>query len=564
MRENQASARQIIDLRQRAEKLLTRQGRCKPILSITDQDSLVHELELHQIEVSLQNEELRRVQLETELSREKYVELYDFAPIGFFTIDQNGLILDVNLTGTTLLGLERHHLLSRAFSRFVVPEFQDEFYLFCKRVLTSGARQECELKLLKKNSACFHALLESIVIQDGSREKKCVLLAVRDISEHIKMDEERLRAAKLESLGILAGGIAHDFNNLLTAVTGNISMAKMQARPGEKLHDILDKADKTCQQSFDLAQSLLTFAKGGAPIKKAASVADLIRDSADLAMTGSSARCQLRIPEDLWPAEVDEAQIGQVVHNLLINAAQSMPEGGTVWLNCENINLETEAGLPQNAGEHIRITVKDEGIGIPREYLNRIFDPYFTTKPQGSGLGLATAYSIVKLHGGHIAVASEPGEGTTFQVYLPASSQLKLAAKQPAQTPVAGMGRVLVMDDQAGVREVMDMMLQHLGYETCQATDGAEAVMLYREAQVLDRPFDAVILNLTIPGGMGGKQAIKELLELDPGVKAIVSSGYSDDTYMADYRDHGFCAVIPKPFRLEELDETLRQVIGRS
>jgi len=559
MWENQASAKQMVNLRHRAEKLLSRQGRCN---AITDQDSLVRELELHQIEVNLQNEELRRGQLETELSREKYAELYDFAPIGFFTIDHNGLIMDVNLTGTTLLGTERRHLLSRAFSRIVTPEFQDKFYLFCKQVLTSGARQECELKLLKQDSACFHALLESIVVQDGAREKKCVVLAVSDISERIKMEDERLRAAKLESLGILAGGIAHDFNNLLTAVAGNISMAKMQARPGEKLHEILDKADKACQQSFDLAQRLLTFAKGGAPIKKAASVAKLIRDSADLAMTGSSARCQIRIPEDLWPAEVDEGQIGQLIHNLLINAAQSMPEGGTIWLNCENINVEAEAGLPLNTGEYIKIAVKDEGIGIPKECLNRIFDPYFTTKPQGSGLGLATAYSIVKQHGGHIAVVSKPGEGTTFHIYLAASSQLTLVDKQPVQTPVAGMGRVLVMDDQTGVREVMDLMLQHLGYETCQAMDGTEAVMLYREAKESDRPFDAVILDLTIPGGMGGKQAVKELLELDPGVKAIVSSGYSNGTCMADYQSYGFCAVIPKPFRLEELGETLRQVIG--
>ena len=281
------------------------------------------------------------------------------------------------------------------------------------------------------------------------------------------MEEERLLLSKLESLGLLAGGIAHDFNNILTAILGNISLARMEAgrpdRAAEFSATRLEEAEKACQRAQALASQLLSFAKGGLPIKKVTSVAELIKESINLALSGSKARSKLVIPKDLWPVEVDEGQISQVFNNLLINADQAMPEGGTITVQAENVMVGDELPLPE--GRYVKITVTDQGIGIPSNYLGKIFDPYFTTKQKGSGLGLATAHSIIRNNAGYITVESQVGVGTTFYVYLPAVEGEITSAKESATAPIQGQGRILVMDDEEMVRNVLGVMLERLGYE---------------------------------------------------------------------------------------------------
>ena len=373
-----------------------------------------------------------------------------------------------------------------------------------------------------------------------------------------RIEEDLRRREKLESVGLLAGGIAHDFNNILTAVLGNINLAQAVADPQDPVHARLVEAEKATLAARGLTQQLLTFSKGGLPVKRLVSLAQLVQEQTVFACRGSSVFCQIKTDPALWNTEVDEGQIGQVVNNLVLNAVQAMAGGGTVLVSADNVaaDMPDDPALPRE--RFVRITVQDSGSGIPRENLQRMFDPYFTTKPGGSGLGLAVTYSIVKQHGGHIRVDSEVGKGTTFSVYLPASDRALTPPEGAAQSPETGNGRILVMDDERMVREIAAAMLQVLGYEVESAADGAAAIALYEQARAQGRPFSAVIMDITIPGGMGGKEAIRELLAIDPGVRALVSSGYSNDPVMADFAEHGFCAVIPKPYRLADLAAALK------
>ena len=397
-----------------------------------------------------------------------------------------------------------------------------------------------------------------------SKNNQMMLLLKKSISEKQEMEQEILRAQKLESIGVVVGGIAHDFNNILTAISGNVSLAKMYVKPGEKAFEKLIQAEKAFLRAKDLNRQLLTFSKrGGAPVKKVVSITDLIKESVGFALRGSNVRCQYSLPDGLLLVEVDEGQINQVLNNLIINADQAMPEGGTISISGENISLEKGNELPFEEGKYVKITIKDQGIGIPKEDLTRIFDPYFTTKKKGSGLGLATAYSIVKKHGGYISVNSEPGMGTTFFLYLPASENGRLEKKDKEEKPLTGMGKVLVMDDEKDIRELAGEMLESIGYEVGFAKDGMEAIEIYKRALKTERPFDAVIIDLTIPGGMGGKEAIQKLHEIVPEVKAIVSSGYVSHPVMVDFKKYGFCDVIAKPYKISELSKVLHKTISK-
>jgi signal transduction histidine kinase/ActR/RegA family two-component response regulator len=392
--------------------------------------------------------------------------------------------------------------------------------------------------------------------------KAATLIFVRDITERKQLEEERQRVEKLESIGTLAGGIAHDFNNLLTGILGNITLAQRYVEPESQVADRLLEAERASLRAKDLTQQLLTFSTGGAPVKKTASIAELLQESATFALRGSKVRCEFSLPDDLWPVEVDEGQMSQVITNLILNADQAMPGGGTINIRAENTVIKGKGDLPLPKGNYIKITVKDQGIGIPKKHLAKIFDPYFTTKQKGSGLGLATAYSIIKNHGGYITVESEVGVGTTFYIYLPASKKpAPVKAKAKKEAPVRGKGRILVMDDEEMIRKMLSKMLPLDGYDVELAKDGAEAVELYKKARESGQPFDAVIMDLTIPGGMGGKEAIKKLLEIDPDVKAIVSSGYATDPIMADFKKYGFSAVVTKPYSFGELEKTLRNML---
>ncbi|MEW6488794.1 MAG: ATP-binding protein [Thermodesulfobacteriota bacterium] len=395
-------------------------------------------------------------------------------------------------------------------------------------------------------------------------------LLLHGLWQHVgrrKAEEELLRAQKLESVGLLAGGIAHDFNNLLTGILANVSLAQAGLHDAEPVRTRLQEVEKASLRAQALTQQLLTFSKGGAPVRKAARLGELVREAAAFALSGASARCEFALPDDLWPAPVDAGQIGQVVSNLVINAAQAMGEGGTVTVSGENV----EAGggdLPGAAGRYVCIGVRDEGCGIPPADLERIFDPYFTTKPGGTGLGLATAYSVVRRHGGHLTVASEPGAGATFRVYLPAAGTSAPAGEGAEPEPVHAPAppppphrRVLVMDDEAMIRDVAAAILQQEGFAVETAPSGEEAVAAYARARDTADPFAAVVLDLTVPGKMGGLETLERLRELDPDVRAVVSSGYSNDPAMAEHERYGFRARVRKPYRMADLLAALEEAL---
>ena len=383
----------------------------------------------------------------------------------------------------------------------------------------------------------------------------------KEIADREQMEEELLKAQKLESVSILAGGIAHDFNNLLSSILGNIGLAMLDIDPGHQAFKQLVGAEKASLRAQDLTRQLLTFSKGGAPVKKLTNIGELVKESASFALRGSRVNYEISIDADLKLVEVDEGQMSQVVHNLVINADHAMPEGGTIAIRCRNITDQAHGVLPLREEGYVCISVEDRGVGVPKEHLTKIFDPYFTTKQKGSGLGLATTYSIVKKHGGRITVESALGKGTTFHVYLPASRQTKLPEKAEEGAVRRGTGTILVMDDEAEVRETTGNVLTRLGYNVVFASDGGEAVERYRQVREEGRVFDLVIMDLTVPGGLGGKEALRMLRDLDPGVKAIVSSGYSNDPIMADFGKHGFNGVVTKPYRIKELSDEVYRVI---
>jgi CheY-like chemotaxis protein len=361
------------------------------------------------------------------------------------------------------------------------------------------------------------------------------------VTERRQIEQELAKAQKLEAIGVLAGGIAHDFNNLLTVVLGNLSL--MEEDPGLPVasRSRIEGARSASQRARSLTQQLLTFSRGGAPARHAASIAEVLRESATFALSGSNVGFRIHLPGDLWVVEIDEGQMSQVLHNLLINARQAMPAGGTVEIRAKNLDAPPLFLVP---GRHVVIEIEDEGSGIPSEDLERVFDPYYTTKEGGSGLGLTSAYSIVARHDGRLTIDSTPGQAGIEGV-LP-----------------RGSGRVLVMDDEQSVRKVIQEILTRHGYVAVGADDGEEAIRLYRRALDDRRPFDAVIVDLTVPGGMGGKEAVERLREIDPHVRAIVVSGYSNDPVMANHAEYGFSAGLGKPFRFDELLRVVGRVIA--
>jgi len=388
-------------------------------------------------------------------------------------------------------------------------------------------------------------------------------LASKSYEQEMDVERQRMKAQKLESIGFLAGGIAHDFNNTLAIISNNIHIAKTLSADNPKSVTKLQAAESAVLKATNLTQHLLTFSKGGAPVMKTMPIDTIVKEAASLSLTGSAVRCRIsEIPGDLRLVKVDEGQINQVLNNLLINALQASGPGSTVTINLANHDAPKDSNLPLSPGKYVRISVADQGEGIPGDHISKIFDPYFTTKERGSGLGLATAYSIIKQHSGHIEVKSTPGKGSVFHIYLPASDEKYIRDKPSEELKERKELNILIMDDEDEFLKSAGEALVMAGHKVALAKDGVEVIGLYSKSLKNGAAFDIVIMDLTIPGSMGGAEAIKRLIELDPAVKAIVASGYSNDPVMGNHESYGFKGILPKPFTIEQLRMEMSRVIA--
>ncbi|MEI8140090.1 MAG: ATP-binding protein [bacterium] len=524
----------------------------------------LHELHVHQIELEMQNEELRRTQVELDATRARYFDLYDLAPIGYCSLNKQGVILEANLTAAVLLGLPRGALLSQPISHFILLEDQDIYYLHRKLLFDSCSSQSCELRMMKGNGAIFWAHITATIKTTSDALPICRIV-ISDITERKHSETELLKMQNLTSIGTLAGGIAHDFNNILMGVFGTLSLAKHELPKDHPAFKLLEYTGKSMDRAIRLTKQLLTFAKGGEPVKESLCLGTVVREVAEFDLSGSNILLVYKQAPDLRDANVDKGQIQQVISNLTINAREAMPNGGHLFITLENSDI-TEDTIPHlHQGHYIKISVQDEGSGIDPKHIDRIFDPYFTTKQTGSGLGLATSYSIIQKHGGHISAESVLGNGATFTLYLPVSNAHRPAPEIPQKIETCifePCRKILVLDDEEFIRMVIPRWLRKMKCLVETSHDGRQTIELYHHAMKSGTPFDLLILDLTVPGGIGGREVLKEILVLDPNAKAIVSSGYAEDPVMANYTQYGFKGVLAKPYTENQLQELVAKVLS--
>lgn len=719
MKKNKLESSKLTNLFRQAEKEVKKSTLDSPenlpSVLMEDTQGLMHDLKVHQIELEMQNEELRLAQWELEKSHARFFELYNSAPFAYLTLDQNSQIQEINHMGSQLLGRKKSDLINSPLTRFIVSEDQDVFYLYFKHLHTVQEQKTCELRLVKKDGSRFWVQMGVTAVQDSEIGTDGYRVVIMDITERKQMEElrenihlelekkvkkrtveleeanyklkkseeqfqqmveflpvsiflhnkkeivfansealnlvhsankqvfngqsftafidlddkemfieklsevitekvslksfttkvvqmtgtvievelfltpfcyqgdlvvqmtaynmtkrkkreaELSKVEKLDSISILAGGIAHDFNNHLTVLLGNISMAMSNISDPEQLGKFLSNAKEATLQTKNLASQLLIFSKEGEPIKEVVAMDQLIMECTSFALSGSNVTSHFSIPEDLLLVEVDKGQITQVLYNIIINAVQALVEGGSIYVKVENVTIDPQSdnSTALSAGEYVKVSIEDDGPGIPENSLQKIFDPFYTTKENGSGIGLAGAYNIIKNHHGCIKAESEVGKGTVLSFIIPASLKVNEVIKKNSNV-IYGTGKILLMDDEKAIREIVGQMLIFMGYEPHFAREGKEAIEVYLRAKEMGQPFDVVILDMTIKGGMSGKDTIKELLAIDPEVKAIVASGYSKDLAISKYRVYGFKGAAKKPFSIEELSKIVNEVISKS
>ncbi|WP_026842611.1 ABC transporter substrate-binding protein [Citrifermentans bremense] len=490
------------------------------------------------------------------------------SPMGITVFDgESGACILLNQAAAGISGGTREALLGRDF-RGLHPWREAGLVAVAEKVLSDGLPRPFEAEI--RSSRGRDIMLRCHLSRFDLEGRAHLLVLEQDVTEEMRLERENkrieaqmLNMQKLESLGVLAGGIAHDFNNILTGIVGNISFAQLALPAAHKAAPPLLKAEKACQRAAELASQLLTFARGGQPIKKAFSVKPLVGESLSLVLRGTNVKGVIEIADDLCVIEADEGQINQAFNNIIINAVHAMPGGGTLTIAGEDAVMEAGNRFGLAPGPYVRLSFNDQGCGIPKADREKIFDPYFTTKTSGTGLGLASTHSIVARHGGMILVDSAPEKGSTFTIYLPSTghSVAEEAGQDTAERLHGGGESVLVMDDEEMIRELTQSMLVELGYRVEVCSDGAEAVELYRAACARGERYSAVIMDLTVPGGMGGKDAARRILELDPEARLIVSSGYSNDPVMSEHRSFGFCATLVKPYTAGDIGRVLGEAI---
>ncbi len=511
------------------------------------------------------DEELAKVALRE--SEERYRCYINVANDGIAVV-HNGKLSFVNSRLAEMTGYSTDEIEGKDFSRFIpkdiLPQIED---IYKRLVAGEDLPSVYESKILHRDGRSIDVEYNISQVRIGGDQS--TLNIIRDISERKKMQAEILKAKKLASLGTLAGGIAHDFNNLLSVIVGNIDLAKEKIKHDLGIIKNLQEVEKASLRASELAARLITFSKGGEPIKKVASIGELVKNAVSASLSGSSINCKFSIADDLFQVEIDILQIKQVIRNIVINATEAMNGKGTIKVSIENAAVGEKDRLPLKAGKYVLLSLKDQGSGIAPKNLAKIFDPYFSTKDMGAdkgqGLGLATCHSIIKKHDGFITAESELGVGTALIIYFPASEkkieELASIQKSVSEKPMIGIGRILAMDDEKMIRDLTGQMLSQFGYDVALAQDGSEAIELYRSAMESGKPFDAVILDLTVKSGMGGRPAAQKLLEIDPHVKSIVSSAFFNDPVMTDFKKYGFAAALPKPYMKKDLADALSKVL---
>lgn len=513
-----------------------------------------HELELEILERKEAEEDLQE-------SEKRFRTIFDNASDGILVANQETRSFTLaNRSICTMLGYTEDELLSLTVDDIhpadKLPHILSEFQLLA----TGESSLVKDIPVLRKDGSILLTEITGAFLNIGGQ--RYIMGGFRDITERKIVEEERLKIRKLESVGVLAGGIAHDFNNILAAILGNVSLTLALTSENDKRFELLKELEKASLRARDLTLQLLTFSKGGEPVKELTSVTDIIRESASFILRGSAVRCDFLFADNLWAAEVDAGQISQVIQNIVGNARHAMPSGGIITVKCHNCVPNSTQSESLADSPCIEICITDHGTGIPQQLVEKIFDPYFTTKKKGSGLGLAITHSIIAKHGGNISVSSEEGQGTTFTILLPAVETLLPETQLPLPQKTGGLsGTVMIMDDEQQVRDITAHLLKYIGYTAIRVCDGAEAVKEYKQRLKTEQAVDIIIMDLTIPGGMGGKETAQKILEIDADAKMIVSSGYSQDPIMANYQEFGFQNYLCKPYQIKELQDAIENIL---
>ena len=485
-----------------------------------------------------------------------YSHMLDSAPDAILLRDLNGNCIYANETACKEHGYTRDEMLKLSVYQLVAPEVQERISERIKNVLTKGMVTFDSMHI-RKDGTRFPVEVHLSTLKQG--DERLILSIIHDASRRKIMEEELMHALKMESVVMMANGIASEFNTLITRIISNLSVLMTETQDRTRQYKLLQETDKIADNARNLVRRLVSFSISGAPVKKTSAVATLLKDTANFMLSGSNIWCNFFISDDLYPVELDQAQFVQALSNVVLNASQSMPKGGIINITARNIHLEENEISNLADGNYVRISIEDKGHGISPENLQRIFDPYFTTRQDRIGLGLSIAYSILRNHGGTITVHSELGKGSSFDMYLPVSPQKSTAEPLASKPPYSG-ARILVVDDEEVVRNAGKRLLGRLGYDNVDfASEGNETLNKYRESMEAGKPYDIVIIDLTIPGEPGGKQVVQKLIEMDPLANIIVSSGYFNDPIVTDFHRYGIKGVLAKPYRLEELELLLHE-----
>jgi PAS domain S-box-containing protein len=480
----------------------------------------------------------------------------DSAPDAIFLRDPDGTYIYANRTACDERGYTHEEMLKLDLYQMVAPEAQGEVRDRLKSVFSKG-KVFFESVHIRKDGSKFPVEVHLSLLEHSG--KKLILSIVHDVSQRRKLAEELMRTLRMESVVLLSRGIASQFNTLLTHITGNLNVLMSEAEPDSQQFRLLEETDKVVDKARDMIKHLASVSESGTPVKKTSSVGPLLKDTAEYVLAGSNIWTNFFIADSLYPVDLDQAQFLQAFSNVILNAGQSMPKGGVIKVTACNVQLEENEvpNLPQ--GNYVEISVSDRGHGILPEDMPHIFDPYFTTRQGKVGLGLSIAYSIIRNHAGMITAESEPDKGSVFHIFLPASSEKGARETPPTKSHMAGV-KILLIDDEAVIRNVGSRILSKLGYEHIEfASEGLEALKKYQSAMDSGRPYDIVIIDLTLPGEMGGKEVVKALHKLDPKANILVSSGYFNDPILTDFRRYGIKGVLAKPYQLEELERMLRE-----